>query len=90
MLCWEHFYTLKKFRKNLGLVDVLEMFPDCSFQVDWKEYRGMLCFKELPSDLITVSKREHNLRIDFHVKDLLQTGKKKGFYSLILKTEPKQ
>jgi hypothetical protein len=66
------------------------MFPDCSFQLDWKEYRGMLCFKELPSDLITVSKRDRCLRVDYHVRDLTQTGKKKGYYSLVLKAEPKE
>ncbi len=70
ILCWESFYNLKKLRKDGQLSDLLELFPDCSFQIDWKEYRGMLCFKELPQDVITVSKRDYSLRIDFHVRDL--------------------
>jgi hypothetical protein len=49
----------------------------------------MLCFKELPHDVITVSKRSHQLRIDYHVKDLSDPLKKKGFYSLVLTAEPK-
>lgn len=89
MICWQNFYNLKKLRKDTQLSDMLEMFPDCSFQVDWKEYKGMLCFKELPHDVISVSKSGHQIRVDYHVKDLGDPLKKKGFYSLILTAEPK-
>jgi len=51
----------------------------------------MLCFKELPQDIISVYKRKHCLRIDFHVSDLEKLDKKKqNHYSLILKAEPAQ
>lgn len=36
MLCWQNFYEKKVFRKDVELSDMLEMFPNCSFQIDWK------------------------------------------------------
>jgi predicted transcriptional regulator len=36
ILCWENFYSLKKLRKDTEVSDMLEMFPNCSFQIDWK------------------------------------------------------
>lgn len=40
--------------------------------------------------MISVSKRDHCLRVDFHIKDLNETNKKKGFYTLLLRAEPKE
>jgi hypothetical protein len=36
MLCWQNFYEKKIFRKNINLHDELQLFPNCSFQIDWK------------------------------------------------------
>jgi hypothetical protein len=66
LLCWQNFYDKKIFRRNQELHDALQLFPNCSFQIDWKEYKGMLCFKELPQDIVSVYKQGSNLRIDFH------------------------
>lgn len=40
--------------------------------------------------MISVSKRDHCLRVDFHIKDLNETNKKKGFYTLLLRAETKE
>jgi hypothetical protein len=91
MLCWQSFYEMKKLRKDAQLSDVLSGFPDCSFQINWQEYRNMLCLKELPQDIVSVYKRKYSLRIDFHIADLQKWDKKKhSHYSLILKAEPTQ
>lgn len=51
----------------------------------------MLCFKELPQDIISVYKKDYCLRIDFHMTgEEAQQKKDKGHYSLILKAEPKK
>lgn len=50
----------------------------------------MLCFKELPQDIISVYKKDYFLRIDFHNAGEDLQKKEKGHYSLILKAEPKK
>lgn len=78
------------FRRDQEMHDALELFPNCSFQIDWKEFKGMLCFKELPHDIISVYKKDNCLRVDFHTAGEDPTKKEKGHYSLILKTDPKK
>jgi len=71
------------------MIDLLEVFPNCCFQIDWKEFRGILCFKDLPQDIISVYKKDNCLRIDYHVNSL-EISKKKGHYSLIFKALGKE
>ena len=49
----------------------------------------MLCFKDLPQDIVSVYKRDNCLRIDYHANSV-GISKKKGNFSLIFKSESKQ
>jgi hypothetical protein len=49
---------------------MIQSIPDCAFQVNWKTYRGILSFKELPSDIITVYKKGSMIRIDYGIDNL--------------------
>lgn len=57
--------------------------PDCTFQIDWKTYRGMLNFKQAPSDIITVYKKGSKLRIDYNLESIENPVKGKHFTMLI-------
>lgn len=54
--------------------------------MQWKTYRGILSFKELPSDIITVYKKGSMLRIDYNI-DSIENPVKGKHFTILLKVE---
>ena len=61
---------LKTVKKNKLLYEKISELPDCCFQIHWKTSKGILTFKQLPKDIVTVYKKDGFLRIDYHVDSL--------------------
>lgn len=76
---------LKDLKKNKELFEKMVEIPNCYFQIHWKTCKGILTFKQLPKDIITIFKKDGFLRIDYNVDDL-EKPSPNGHYSILIKT----